>query len=188
MCFVGSLGRTDRDRSPRQSVRHRACTCGEGAGVCHTGDRVRVCGAGVAGAWGSVQAQGRLEPAGTLQGLSAKQLQCLTPPALSGCWRVTAGAGAAPAVATAVPHLPWLLGGMAGQHRGCATTVGCGLLFPGRHLDHGGTWTHSARPVGLCGGGHTLSSHCKEHIECGDSAQPGHSRTWPSTLGCLGGA
>lgn len=111
--------------------------------MCHTGDRVRVCGAGVAGAWGSVQAQGRLEPAGTLQGLSAEQLQCLTPPALSGCWRVTAGAGAAPAVATAVPHLPWLLGGWLGSTGAVPPlwAVGCCSLA--------GTWIMGAH-------GHTV--------------------------------
>lgn len=51
-----------------------------------------------------------------------------------------------------------------------------------------GTWIMGAHGHTVPGGGHTLSSHCKEHIECGDSAQPGHSRAWPSTLGCLGGA
>lgn len=58
----------------------------------------------------------------------------------------------------------WLLRVMVEQHRGCDTTLGPGLLSPGRHLDGGGTQTQSACPVGLPGEGHTPSTHLNEHM------------------------
>lgn len=68
------------------------------------------------------------------------------PSAPSGCWRVAVRAVAAPAVAAAVPHLPRV---MAGQHRGCASTVGsaCCLLagawIVGPHGHRVPTWLGS---------------------------------------------
>lgn len=105
------------------------------------------------------QGPGLCVGSGTLQGLSPRQLQCQSPAAPSGCWYVQWEQG----LLLLFPS-SWLLRVMVEQHRGCDTTLGPGLLSPGRHLDGGGTQTQSACPVGLPGEGHTPSTHLNEQM------------------------
>lgn len=138
--FRGSLGGTDHDRSPHQSVRHRDCTVWR-VGWCLTQSCVRCWGGqglGLSVGWGLAGALG--DTAGALTQAAAVSEPC------SSIWLLPCDSGSrgCSAVAAAALHPLWLLRVMVGSTGAVPPpwALGCCLLA--------GTWIVGAPPHTVC--------------------------------------